>query len=262
MQRLRLSSFLLVASWCSEWALDSGISDQCCCVKWRLSAVDFISSRLLMLILCGSQIPKWNSWLSFCVQRCPFAQKTVRLDWNDLLRLAEKSALAGDTATPDPFHRSVCTRERCACADHLATASSRMKGLYQKGWQCERLVAGFEVGGLITLQRDWFGFSCRGCPGLRRRMEERRGRGGRRQGEVWEEQTTGHAARKGWRSFNLDLNRKLLPRVPLLLSQLWHQQVAVGPVFTSPHVLVLLRPLRAFSSSKRTSRRQQPFPQI
>lgn len=59
----------------------------------------------------------------------------------------------------------------CACRltnhrDNLTAASDKIKRLYQYVWQCERLVAGFEVSGLITLQRDWFRFSCGGCSGL------------------------------------------------------------------------------------------------
>lgn len=171
MQRLRLSSFLLVASRCSEhWILRLLGSVLLC-------EVMTVCRRFYQLLLINAHFVRQpNSKMNLVAvalrAKVPICTKTVWLDWNDLLCLAKKSVLAGDTATPDPFHCGGCMRERCACVDHLATASGGMKGLYQKVWQCERLVAGFEVDGLITLQRDWFRF--RGCPGLWRRTEERR----------------------------------------------------------------------------------------
>lgn len=123
-------------------------------------------------------------------------------------------------------------------------------------WQCERLVASFEVTGLIALQRDWFRFSCRGCSGLQTdggAQGKRREKAGRAVRKVdswaWSE--------KGWRSFDLDLNRTLLLQVPLLLSPLLHQQVAVAlvlPLLLLCFCSILLwpmLPLQAFNVSVR-----------
>ena len=113
--------------------------------------------------------------------------------------------------------------------DSRAAASSKIKLLYQNVWQCERLVPGFEVTGLITLHRDWFRYSYRGCSGLQMDGEKCRGRGGRWLEELWKEWIIGAWIEKRWRSFNFDLNKTLLLWVPLMLSLLLHQKVAVFP---------------------------------
>lgn len=155
--------------------------------------------------------------------RCTFTQ-TVWLVWN-VSSVLLKDTLAANTTTLDQVHDVVCMRLCvCVCVNSLTTwpsCRSKIKQLCQTVWQCERLVARFEVAGLITLQRDWFRFSRGGCLGAadgwrsQRKRSEKNGQ-------------SGHGGKKRWRSFNLDLNRTLLLQMFLLLSLLWHQQVGAN----------------------------------
>ena len=74
---------------------------------------------------------------------------------------------------------------QCKLTNHwgiVFAASGKIKRLYQKVWQRERPVASSEVSTLITLQRDWFGFSCRGWADESRSADEEEVEDG---GRVW-----------------------------------------------------------------------------
>lgn len=90
-------------------------------------------------------------------------------------------------------------------------------------------MASFEVGSLITLQRDRFGFSCRGWPrcqadGVAARMSWLKA------GRIERGGTAGQGGRKEWRRFGFDLNGIA---VASSASAALHQQVAVFLFSTS-----------------------------